>query len=364
MVKSPEMNEVKRLEWSFRELVENSGDVFVVLDAEFKIRYASSSLLKLFGVDPITLLGRDIFDFVDTKVSEEYKKGIAGIVSGSSFEIALEFNKGVRTYFDAHITHIEEQNASSSGFALKLHDITVKRAKERELVKLNKQLDQVIFKTTHDLKAPLMSAIGLVNLAEKSPYDQRDEYLALIRRSLLKLSGFIEEMNHFFRNEKLALQREKIGVVNLLKEEIENLQNLYLAKKIEIDIVTDESAEFFSDMVRVKTIVTNILTNAIKYADPEKSNPFITIRVKVRTDFCEIEFEDNGIGIESELKDRIFDLFYRATSQSQGTGIGLFIVKDTVERLHGKIEVESEIGKGTTFKVKIPNQLYQVAELN
>ena len=106
------------------------------------------------------------------------------------------------------------------------------------------------------------------------------------------------------------------------------------------------------------------MNNAIKYADPEKSLPFIKVNAKVQTDFCIITFEDNGIGIEEEFKNKIFNLFYRATSQAQGTGIGLFIVKDTIERLSGKIEVESQIGKGTTFIVQIPNQLFKTAELN
>jgi Signal transduction histidine kinase len=69
--------------------------------------------------------------------------------------------------------------------------------KEKKLLDSNKQLDQVIYKTTHDLRAPLMSALGLVDLAMHAPADQKDEYLALIRKSLNKLNGFIEEMHHF-----------------------------------------------------------------------------------------------------------------------------------------------------------------------
>jgi signal transduction histidine kinase len=225
-------------------------------------------------------------------------------------------------------------------------------------------LDQVIYKTTHDLKAPLLSAIGLVNLAEKAPVDQREEYLTLIKRSLFKMNAFIEEMNNFFRNEKLELQREKVEIEKLVKDELDSLKSLFQTGKIKVEVSVEGTSEFFSDSIRVKTIVANILTNAIKYADPDKSLPFIKIKAKVQTDFCTIAFEDNGIGIEEEMKGKIFDLFYRATTQSQGTGIGLFIVKDTVDRLKGKIEVESQIGLGTTFKVQIPNQLFNVAELN
>ena len=69
--------------------------------------------------------------------------------------------------------------------------------------------------------------------------------------------------------------------------------------------------------------------------------------------------KDNGIGIEPQYQEKIFDLFFRATDQSQGTGLGLFIVKDTIDKLRGKIEVESEPGRGTTFTIEIPNQIFQ-----
>lgn len=358
------MSEVQKLEWNFSELVENSGDIFIALDEQFKIRYTSHSVLKLYGIEPVNLMGRNIFDFVSPEMAEVYKQGLLNSEVGVSNEIALELNKGIRTYFDVHITPAEDRGTNYKGFALKLHDITLKKLREKELVNTNKQLDQVIYKTTHDLKAPLMSAIGLVNLAEKAPDEQKQEYLVLIKRSLFKLSSFIEEMNNFFRNEKLALQRERIEIGQLIKEELDNLKNLYQAGKIKIDVTVEGSSEFFSDSVRVKTIVGNILTNAIKYADPGKNLPFIRVQAKVQTDFCTIAIEDNGIGIEEEFKNKIFDLFYRATSQSQGSGLGLFIVKDTIERLNGKIEVQSQIGQGTTFKVQIPNQLFKTAELN
>ena len=354
---------VKGLEWDFRELVESSDDIFVVVDRTYRIRYISSSILKLYGAQPLAVVGRDIFDYVNEDKVEETKKLLTGSLSGQSFEIGLELKRGLTTYFDVHVSPAHQEDVAD-GFVLKLHDITKKKTKEEELINANKQLDQVIYKTTHDLKAPIMSALGLVNIAERAPVEQQLEYLMLIKRSLLKLNSFIEEMNNFFRNEKLALQREKIEIGHLIHDEIQDLKNLYHADKINMEVKVDEGSEFFSDSVRVKTIITNILTNAIKYADPEKGNPFIQVAAKVRAEGCEISITDNGIGIDKEHVEKIFELFHRATTVSHGTGIGLFIVKDTIERLSGKISVQSEIGKGTTFRMQIPNQLYQPVGLN
>jgi PAS domain S-box-containing protein len=357
------MSEVQRVEWNFRELVENSNDIFIVADKDYKIRYISSSVSKLNGTQPMALLGCDIFDFVRPDLIDECKQCLANTHVDQSHEFGLELQKGIKTYFDVHVSYVH-QNTAAHGYVFRLHDITKKKEREKELINTNKQLDQVIYKTTHDLKAPVMSALGLVSLAENAPAEQREEYLGLVKQSLLKLNSFIEEMNNFFRNEKLALQREKIVMGNLVSEEIHDLKNLYHAEKIRIEVTLDESGEFFSDVIRVKTILTNILTNAIKYADPKKVDPFIRVAVKVGAECCEIAVSDNGIGIEEDHLERIFDLFHRATTMSHGTGIGLFIVKDTIERLSGTIEVQSEIGKGTTFKMQIPNQLYQPAGLN
>lgn len=357
------MSEVQRLDWNFRELVENSDDIFIVVDRAYKIRYISSSVTKLRGTQPMALLGRDIFDYVSQDRVEEIKRCLADSVGGQSYEIGLELKKGFKTYFDVHVSYAHQEDAVH-GFVLKLHDITKKKTKEKELIHANKQLDQVIYKTTHDLKGPVMSALGLINLAENAPVEQREEYLGLIKRSLLKLNSFIEEMHHFFRSEKLALQRNRVEVGKIIHDEIHDLKNLYRADKIRIEVKVDEGSDFFSDAIRVKTVVTNLLTNAIKYADPEKTGSFIKVVAKVRAEFCEIIVSDNGIGIDSEHLDKIFDLFHRATSVSHGTGIGLFIVKDTIERLKGTIEVQSEIGIGTTFRMEIPNQLFQMADLN
>lgn len=346
----------------FQELVENSGDVFIVVDQQFKIRYISSAVSKLYGSRPLVLLGRNIFDFVSKDKAGDWRKRLENNTSGQSYEVMLELTKGTNSYFDVFVTHV--QHEGFQGLMLKLHDITRSKLKEARLISSNKQLDQVIYKTTHDLKAPLVSALGLINLAEKAEPEEKQEYIELIKRSLLKLNAYIEEMNHFFKNDKMAIQRERIDMKSLFDEELEGLRNLYQVGTLSIQCEVDEKREFFSDLVRVRTIVTNILTNAIKYADPGKANPFVKLSATIDEQYCKLMVEDNGIGITKDYQNKIFDLFFRATSHAHGTGIGLFIVKDTLERLGGTVTVQSEPGIGTTFFLKIPNQLFATAALN
>ena len=166
-------------------------------------------------------------------------------------------------------------------------------------------------------------------------------------------------MNNFFRIDKLALQREQIDLGNILQSAQETLFNMAASANVKVYLNLDEATPWYSDALRVKTIVTNIFSNAIKYSDLQKQNPFIKIATRINPEFCEITISDNGIGIDGEFQEKIFDLFFRATDQANGTGLGLFIVKDTIERLNGTITVTSEVGQGTTFLIRIPNQLQE-----
>jgi PAS domain S-box-containing protein len=347
----------------FRELVENSNDIVIVTDREYRVRYISSSVMDVFGIEPVAVIGRNIFDFVKREKIQPWKDCLEEASYPFVDEISVNRGEHDRVYFDVHVSNLLN-DYKVQGLVLKLHDITLKKNKEKELLRSNQHLDQVIYKTTHDLKAPLMSALGLVKIAEDAPLQAKDQYIGLIKKTLLKLDAYIEEMNNFFRNEKLALQREKIDLGGLLKEEQENLTNLAHGEKIEVLFEVDNSIEWYSDPIRVKTILTNIFSNAIKYQDLQKQNPFVKIAAHVTEEFCDLSIEDNGIGIDPALQDKIFDLFFRATDQSQGTGLGLFIVKDTIERLRGSIKVRSRQGKGTTFFIRIPNQLHQPIEVD
>ncbi|MDX1628848.1 MAG: HAMP domain-containing sensor histidine kinase, partial [Fulvivirga sp.] len=184
------------------------------------------------------------------------------------------------------------------------------------------------------------------------------DYLKMIRESLLKLDNFIEDINAFYRNEKLAVRNEKIELEALIKEEIENLRGTWnTSDDIKINYNITQVSVLFSDKIRLKTIITNLLSNTIKYRDCDKPFSYVDIDFQVTPDTCVIQVKDNGIGIKDEHLNCIFDIFYRADDNAKGSGLGLYIVKDTIDKLNGQVEVESEYGKGTAFTITIPNFL-------
>jgi signal transduction histidine kinase len=185
----------------------------------------------------------------------------------------------------------------------------------------------------------------------------------MARTSLVKLESLIDEVNKFYQVDKMAIANEKIELDKLLEGEIAMLKNHPQAQNVSFELNNNGGSEIFSDSLRLKTILGNILSNAVKYSDSKKAHSFIRIDAHANNKELVIAISDNGIGIAQENIGRIFDIFFRATAEASGTGLGLHIVKDTVERLNGKIEVHSQIGIGTQFKIYLPNLLFSNHEV-
>ena len=341
-----------------KRLFENPRNVVLVTDEQYNIRYASSTVETIFGINPVSILGKNGFDFVPEEKRVEWRECLSHADGNGSGEITLQTNNGGEVFFDVTVTnHMDHDEIR--GMVVFMHDITERQLLQKKLENKNHHLDHFIYKTTHDLRAPLKSALGLVQLAELEP-EEYMKYLGLIKSSLVRLDTMIDEMSNLFKNEKMAIQNDRIDIRQMIDREIENLHNMPEAEEIRFDVFVDSDVPFYSDPLRVKTIVSNLLSNAIKYSDPQKMRKYIQVSAHVFADWLFMTFEDNGIGIDNEHQEKIFDLFYRVSADKKGTGLGLYIVKDTIDRLNGKIYVKSKRGESTSFTITLPNTIDKV----
>ena len=340
-----------------QELFEDSAAIVLITDGEFNIRYCSSSVESLLGIEPMSVVGKNAFEFTPLEFRQQWKESLISAGKSTRTEIVLKDAKGEGLYFDVSVVN-RIASHEIRGLVIMLHDITSRRRKTIALQQEKEHLDQFIYKTTHDLRSPIHSAMGLLNLLEKAPESERGVYLEMTRNTLTKLESLIEEVNHLYKVDKMAVKRELIDLKNLLEGEISVLKNHPKGGNIRFELNYAEDTVLFSDILRVRTIIGNILSNAVKYSDPTKESSFIRIDAKANYESLTITITDNGIGIAEENLGRIFEIFYRATTEASGTGLGLHIVKDTVTRLNGKIEVKSKLGEGTRFKVSLPNLVF------
>ncbi|NJM94890.1 MAG: HAMP domain-containing histidine kinase [Cytophagales bacterium] len=224
-----------------------------------------------------------------------------------------------------------------------------------ELIKVNAELDRFVYSVAHDLRSPLTSLLGLVNLVKLELQNPSvNHYFEMMTKSIHKLDGFIKDIVSYSKNSRLELQPEELNMEEMVNSVIE--ANRYINSELKLDyrLKKNGSPMLLSDRRRVETILSNLITNAFRYWDAEKTVLNLSIGLAQAPQGMEISIADNGIGIANHHLDKIFKMFYRASENSQGTGLGLFIVKEAVEKIGGEIEVSSKLGVGTRFILRLP----------
>ncbi|GEC70990.1 Signal transduction histidine kinase [Flavobacterium flevense] len=231
----------------------------------------------------------------------------------------------------------------------------------KNLTIANKELDKFVYSASHDLRSPILSLKGLIEIMNtENDMTQIRNYLELMQESLDKQDQFIKDIIDYSKNKKTKTTLSKVNLNQIIEEAIvqnqyrEEFKRINISKELNIDSI-------YSDELKLKIIINNILTNAIKYSDTQKESPFITIKTYQDKDYIYISIEDNGIGVKKEYQNKIFDMFFVTNNDNKGSGLGLYLVKDTIENLNGTVEITSEINLGTKFTVKIPKKQEVVA---
>ncbi len=224
----------------------------------------------------------------------------------------------------------------------------------QELSKRNTELDNFVYSVSHDLRAPIASVLGLINLARKDrDRTMRDTYLDMINNSALQQDHFIREILDQSRNSRLEVKREEILFQPIIDETFDQLSFATpTGKAVEKIISVQQIKPFYCDRWRLKVILNNIISNAIRYRNGR--DPVIRVNVEVTDKGAQLCIEDNGKGIAKEHLKNVCGMFYRATDDGAGSGLGLYIVKETIDKLNGSIRIDSVEGEGTTVELMIP----------
>lgn len=224
-----------------------------------------------------------------------------------------------------------------------------------KLKKANKEMDSFLYSTSHDLRAPIASILGLTNLAKIELKDETAlKYFDMVENRVKKMDSVISDILQLARSTKAELKFETVDFSKLLKEVIADLKFNKGAKSINLKVSQAPSTTFTSDYNQLRIILANLIGNAVKYHNVEQVEPFIAVRFQTTDTDTIIEIEDNGTGIAKEHQEKIFNMFYRASTQSEGTGLGLYIVTEAINKMHGKISLTSEKNKGSIFTVRLP----------
>lgn len=223
------------------------------------------------------------------------------------------------------------------------------------LAKANRELDYFVYSVSHDLRAPLSSILGLTNVYAITRSDnEKASLIAMINERAHALDEFIREVLDYSRNARVEVKAQDVNVLETVNEVIRGLQHMTGIEEVSIELGINQDQHIVSDRERLKVILSNLISNAINYRDKGKKC-FIRIASHLHDGYWSLTIQDNGIGIRKEHQPRIFEMFYKAHDRGQGTGLGLYIVKETLQKLGGEIQVTSRYGEGSTFSVFMPS---------
>lgn len=223
--------------------------------------------------------------------------------------------------------------------------------KNLDLELANKELDRLVYTISHDLRSPISSMMGLVGLAQREKeLNQMGTYLNMMEQTLKKQETFVKETIEMSRENRREVQKEIVDLSQMLDHVISLHRHMPDAQGIRFTTSVGVY-RIFTDKHRLQVILSNLVSNAIKYHDPAKEDRFISISTGSYMDKVKIDVSDNGIGIEIHDQAKVFEMFYMSNDHGKGSGLGLYIVNEMARKIDGEVEVKSTPGEGSTFSV-------------
>ncbi|WP_405400195.1 PAS domain S-box protein [Maribacter sp. Asnod2-G09] len=338
----------------------------LILDEQRHVIDANKTAYTILETTSKKLIGKTILEskevFINLKERERLWKKFIDVGEIINEEYKIELKSGVKKTLIMSIVPLRLKGQIS--YLVNIFDDSKRKEAEgnletqfHELQKTNSELDSFVYSASHELRAPLTSVLGLIQLIQIEDIDPKlFQHLNMMKKSIERLDDFIKDIIEYSRNKHLAIKLDSINFSTLIEHSLESLWYLENTDKINIKVSVNDKIEFVSDSKRISIILNNFISNAIKYHDVSNNDAAIWINVKTNKKEAVLIIKDNGVGMEDDQLEKIFEMFYRVSSKVMGSGIGLFIVKEVLSKLNGTIDVKSKIGEGSTFTLKIPNE--------
>lgn len=231
------------------------------------------------------------------------------------------------------------------------------RRQNAELIKINQELDNLVYAVSHNLRGPLASVLGLLNVARSENTVAGMQPLhQMMGMSMLRLDETIHDILEYARNARNEIRVGELDWHHLVHSCLKKLEYLDPTHSVKKHVSLATHIRSFSDGDRIAVILNSLLSNALLYRQGEREHE-IMVRVIVSQTECKISLQDNGAGIHPEILPRVYDMFYRGSSSSHGAGLGLYIAREIVNKLDGKITIYSVVDVGTLVTVQLPNMV-------
>lgn len=230
-------------------------------------------------------------------------------------------------------------------------------AKTAALEKSNSELEKFVYSASHDLKAPIASILGLIQVVKmQNKNTEIDPMIDMIDTSAQRLNSFVTNIIHYYQNLKSDEVLKEVNVEEMVQGLMDKHRSHYQAAHVQVETHFAQSAPLLVDEYRLHIVLSHIISNAFKFLDPSKEVSRINLSSVINREKLFLKLHDTGVGIPADKIPDVFDMFNRNDPKNVGSGIGLYIAKESVNRLQGKIQVDSTQGQGTTIVLEVPNK--------
>lgn len=339
------------------DIIEATPDIVGIADVEGKLIYLNEAGRSLYGnINRKDLNSLPASMLYPNEVTREALNVVLEKGTWSGENILIKPNGDEMVVSQVILAH-RGRNGDLECYSTILRDITEQKRVERDLKYKNNELDTFVYSTGHDLKGPIASLMGLYNIVKLEIQDEASlSYFEMYHKQILRLNEIILNLLQLTRIKEQEATPEEVDFIKLAQDCVNSFRHLEHFDAITFRLENLITQQVFTDSRLMRTILQNLIENAIKYSrDNVKSWVHVRVENGRKAGTVSIIVSDNGMGIRKEYQEKIFNMFFRGTESSQGSGLGLYILRNAVEKLSGTIHLTSEPEKGTVFRVSIPS---------
>lgn len=344
-------------------IMDNTVEGLITIDEKGNIESFNKACTRIFGYRSSEVVGKNVKMLMpepyhgehDTYLKNYQKTGQKKII-GTGREVLGQKKDGVTFPIDLSVSEVNVHGRRI--FSGIVRDISERKQAENALVEANAELEEFAYRTSHDLKSPLVSSIALLDVTEISiksnDTDNALHSVKLIQESLKKLQKLVEDILALTRTKKETVAPQIVDAHELINTTFEQLSYMDNFKRIKIEKNFDFDGTLITQTARFRHIVQNLISNALKYQDLGKDQSFLKISTRKKNAKFILMIEDNGIGIPEDKKNKMFEMFQRFHPRvSFGSGLGLYMVKKSADLLEGEISYK-DTGEGSLFTLTLP----------
>lgn len=350
-----------------KKTIESVGIGIIITDpnqTDNPIIFSNPEFCRLSGYSHEEAFGRNCRFLSGEKTEPKTQALISEALAGHksfSGEI-LNYKKNGEVFWNSlMITPIFDDCGKLINFVGFQRDITEEKRDREELLYKNNELNTFIYRASHDIRSPIASMMGLAQIALMEYKNHSSEYyFSLINKTSHRLDEILRNLLNLTAIKQDNPVYEEIHLVEFVQNITKSLQGNAEYAEASITMHFDEPPVIHSDKNILKSILKHILENSLKYRRLLKESHEINIHFVKGEKKIQLKVIDNGIGIPKDSMNKVCDMFYRGTELSNGSGLGLYMVKNFVEKLHGSMEIKSEENVGTTLLVNLPKPFIEV----